>query len=68
MILVEGFPRTKDQLEEFNQWVSRLHELKYKHFIKYKVIFHIKQHDDDNINDAIITIWLSFFQFWMVIL
>jgi len=22
VILVEGFPRTKDQLEEFNQWVS----------------------------------------------
>jgi len=22
LILVEGFPRTKDQLEEFNQWVS----------------------------------------------
>jgi len=22
VMLVEGFPRTKDQLEEFNQWVS----------------------------------------------
>jgi len=24
VILVEGFPRTKDQLEEFNQWVGIL--------------------------------------------